>query len=148
MNPRNSELVLNPGGFHQCVHWFVDRTIQMSGAAYLARLFIGFLSESERESLLNPLQRTVIEAKKAEANNSAVDPWGQVSVRLGYKDHRDDPLSTSTVLVERNVEQGLIAESLLRSAQVECLPSSGTSVWMSPVLMVFRLFGNQWNHAL
>tara|TARA_Y100000589_G_scaffold291453_1_gene294957 strand:+ start:34 stop:255 length:222 start_codon:yes stop_codon:yes gene_type:complete len=32
-NPRNSELVLNPGGFHQCVHWFVDRTIPMSGTA-------------------------------------------------------------------------------------------------------------------
>ena len=76
MNPRNSELVLNSGGFHQRFHWLVDRAIQVKGTAYVARLFIGFLSESERESVFNPLRRTVNEAKEIQKRTISLQVTG------------------------------------------------------------------------
>ena len=50
--------------------------------------------------------------------------------------------------LRETLEQGRTAESLLRSAQVECLPTCGASDWISPVLWLVVQIGNQCNHAL
>ena len=50
--------------------------------------------------------------------------------------------------MRETLEQASTTESLLRSAQVECLPTCGASDWISPVLMFCGSFGNQCNHAL
>ncbi|QNJ23269.1 hypothetical protein SynMITS9220_01978 [Synechococcus sp. MIT S9220] len=39
-------------------------------------MFIGFLSESERESWLNSLRRTVSEAKESRSEQSCCEPLG------------------------------------------------------------------------
>jgi len=78
----------------------------MKGTAYVARLFIGFLSESERESLLNPLRRTVNEAKESRSEQfgcgclepgfSEVWLYGSTLIALSF----------SSLLVERNAGAG------------------------------------------
>lgn len=50
--------------------------------------------------------------------------------------------------LRETLEQEWTAESLLRSAQVEYLPTFGASNGISPVLMLCVQFGNQCNHAL
>ena len=50
--------------------------------------------------------------------------------------------------LRETLEQGRTAESLLRPAQVECLPTCGASDRLSPVLWFVVQSGNQCNHAL
>ena len=86
--------------------------------------------------------------RKAEANNSAVGAWGQVSVRPGCVDRRRSHSVSARCWLRETLEQASTTESLLRSAQVECLPTCGASDWISPVLWLVVLIGNQCNHAL
>ena len=88
------------------------------------------------------------EAKEAEANNSAVGAWGQVSVRPGCVDRRRSHSVSARCWLRETLEQASTTESLLRSAQVECLPTCGASDWISPVLCFLVQIGNQCNHAL
>ena len=86
--------------------------------------------------------------RKAEANNSAVGAWGQVSVRPGCVDRRRSHSVSARCWLRETLEQASTTESLLRSAQVECLPTCGASDWISPVLCFLVQIGNQCNHAL